>query len=485
MDGRISSAQGVAQGDIRTESGHYKGARSRKARPVRKPGRRRKAPEPDPVSPIDLLAGTVRHFFPSFNRGIDKIEDPRCEKMITYSKRHLFWEELLMFLGGEKSRNQMVSETLRPGFLDTLLELTGTEEEAAAHPDTSYWLFSKLAPTELVGFQAKLLRRLFRMRCLEDFRFGREWLLAVDGTWLRSFKEKHCDKCLHQKQSDGSTIWFHAILEAKLILSNGMCFSLASVPIENSGGEYDKQDCEQKAFPRLAEKLKELFPRLPICLLGDSLYGCAPIIDICEKKGWSYFFTFKKGRTPALWKRAVAKAAAVTEQVHVLKNGTEQRLRWATMLEHQGHTVHAIISNEIKPDGTKSLWAWLTDHRPDRSNVSKLANQGGRRREQIEQQFNIEKNGEFRLKHDYGSDENAWYNTYLLVQVAHMLLQLIQSSDLVRKLSDGLADSFTAAFRTVRNFISRMRESIQRDRVAPRCCGHGPRKIQIRFLDSS
>ena len=405
--------------------------------------------------------------------------------MITYSARHLLWEVLLMFLGGAQSRNQMVAETLRPGFLGTLLELTGTNERATAHPDTPYWLLSELRPVQLVEFMATLIRRLLRMRCLERFRFGREWLVAVDGTWLRTNDKQHCEHCLYQKQSDGSTIWFHAVLEAKLILSNGMSFSLASVPIENPGREYDKQDCELKAFPRLAAKLKELYPRLPICLLGDSLYGCAPVIQVCKKMGWSFVLIFKQGRTPALWKRAEKAAARGRELVQQRKDGTEQRFRWATMLKHEGHTVHAIICHETKPDGQTGFWAWLTDHRPNRANVSVIANEGGRRRENIEQQFNVQKNGEFKLKHDYGSDTNAWYNYYLLAQAAHTLLQLIQSSDLTSKLSDGAYDSFQHAFRTVRNFVARMRESIQRDRVSLRWRGHGPRRIQIRFIGST
>jgi len=405
--------------------------------------------------------------------------------MITYSLRHLVWEELLMFGGGAQSRNQMVAETLRPGFLDTLLELSGTDEEAAAHPGSPYWLFSKLDPLEMVNFQAFLMRRLFRMRCLERFRFGQEWLVAIDGTWLRTYKKQHCEHCLHQKQPDGSTLWFHAVLEAKLILSNGMCFSLASVSIENPGCEYEKQDCETKAFPRLAEKLKELFPRLPICILGDSLYGCAPVIDVCEKMRWSYIVILKEGRTPALWKRAEAAAALGPEELVRHRDGTEQRFRWATMLDHERHAVHAIICREIKPDGEAGLWAWLTDHRPNRTNVAVIANEGGRRREQIEQEFNVQKNGEFKLKHDYGSNANAWYNCYLVAQVADMLLQLIEHSDLVRRLSDGACDTFAAAFRTMRNFVSRMRESIQRDSLRPECRGRGPRSIQIRFFDTS
>lgn len=239
------------------------------------------------------------------------------------------------------------------------------------------WLLAKLNPVELVDFQAALVRRLLRMRCLERFRFGPEWLVAVDGVWMRTYRQKHCDKCFYQTGPDGTKVWFHAVLEAKLILSNGMCFSLASVPIENPGCEYDKQDCESKAFPPLAEKIKALYPRLFICMTGDSLYGCAATMDICKRMRWSYIVTFKEGRTPALWKRAL-EAVTEPEELVTRKDGTRQSFRWATMLNHEGHTVHAIVCNETKPDGQTALWAWLTDHRPDRTNVAIIANNGGK-----------------------------------------------------------------------------------------------------------
>mgnify|MGYP006298461025 FL=1 len=263
-----------------------------------------------------------------------------------------------------------------------------------------------------------------------------------------------------------------------------MCFSLASVPIENPGCEYDKQDCESKAFPRLAEKLKTLYPRLPICITADSLYGCAPTMDICDRMRWSYIVTFKKGRTPALWQRAL-EAVTEPEELVMRPDGTRQSFRWATMLKHQGHTIHAIICEETKADGETGLWAWLTDHRPNRTCVAVIANKGGRLRERIEQQFNVQKNGELKLKHDYGSNATAWYNTYLVAQTTHMLLQLITHSDIVSRLTGGLWDRFTDAFKTLRNFAIRLHESIQRDRIGPRSRGCGPRSIQIRFFDTS
>ncbi len=428
------------------------------------------------------MAGTVGHFLPRFNRWLDELPDHRDPERITYSVRHLVWEEMLMFICGVGSRHGMIDESLSAGFRDALLDLSGTDEEAAAHPDSPYAFLRRLDPSHLGNFQARLVRRLLRMRCLEPFRFGREWLVAVDATWLRTYARPHCKRCLHQRLADGGQRWMHAVLEAKLILSNGMAISLASVAIENHGGKLDKQNCEQTAFPQLAKKLKKLFPRLPICLTMDSLYACAPVMDICEQMGWSYIAVFKPGRTPALWDRALQRARRGPQHEHELKDGTRQWFRWAANLTHEGHSTHALFCDEITPDGNLHHWAWISDHRPDSTWAPIIANKGGRLRWKIENEgFNAQKNGEFELKHDYGSKGNAWYNDYLIVQAAHLLLQLVQFGDLIKRLSAGAYGSFHRTFRTLRGFIVRLRESVQRDRVSPQFRDGVPSRIQIRF----
>ena len=44
--------------------------------------------------------------------------------------------------------------------------------------------------------------------------------------------------------------------------------------------------------------------------LGDGLYACRPIMELCESYGWEYIFTFKEGRTPT----AFAEARDLMEQ---------------------------------------------------------------------------------------------------------------------------------------------------------------------------
>ena len=398
--------------------------------------------------------------------------------------RHLVWTGLLMLMCGMRSRLQLLSEGVRPGFHANLLALTGTDEAAAAHPGTLNYLAENMRPETLENLNADLARRLLRMRCLDRFRLNSEWLVAVDATELRTYSRRHCEHCLTRPLANGTTQYFHAVLEARLILANGMTLYLTSVPIQNPRGKYDKQDCEMKAFPRLADKLKKLFPRLPVCLLGDSLYGCEPVFRICRQKRWSYIVVFKKGRTASLWEEARGKCRRRPHNVKTAEcsDGTVQHFSWADYLPHGKEITHAVFCNENCADGSEKQWAWVTDHRPDHNNVQTLTNKGGRQRWKIENEgFNTLKNGETGLKHDYGSLGNAWYNYYLLAQVALLLTQLVWCGDTVRKVTGQVCKTTKSLFRTIRNMCARFRESLQTDRLADVNDSINPAAIQIRF----
>lgn len=88
-------------------------------------------------------------------------------------------------------------------------------------------------------------------------------------------RKKHCENCLKQVKNKGTedekTFYYHKVLEAKIVLGDNT-ISIASEFIENESENVNKNDCESNAFKRLA-KLKKEFPRLPICILGDSLYA--------------------------------------------------------------------------------------------------------------------------------------------------------------------------------------------------------------------
>lgn len=410
-----------------------------------------------------MLVRTVGHFFPLFNTLIAAIPDHRNLARITYSIEHLIWCEILMFLTAARSRNAMVSDTNSEGFHHNVCALAGSHEDAACHPDTPYTLLRKLDPRHLRDFIAKLMVCLIRKRALEQFRFRGDYRIAVDATWVRRYNKSHCEHCLITRDAQNNiTGYHHAVLEAKLIGTGNLCLPLTSVPIENTSKGYEKQDCELKAFQRLADKIKRLYPRLQICLFMDSLYAVAPVIARCQKEGWSFVSVFKEGRTPALWQVACEQAFRSKGRNKTFPDGTVHHYQWATNITHQVHQIHLVFCDEIKPDGSKSQWAWMTDLRPDRDWAIEIA-EGGRLRWTIEECFNFQKNGGFEYKHDYGSKEKAWYNTYLLMQVAHLLQQLMSKGNQIKALSGGVYKTFHDAYATLRQFFARLRESIQRD----------------------
>jgi len=442
----------------------------------------------EPVESVELIRTTVRHFLADFNRRLARLADPRDENRWFYSVPHLTWLGLSMFLGGMESRYHLENCSDTPEFHKNLLALCGTQEDDLAHPDTLDYLLRLMQPDEFIGFQADCMRRLIRSKALDRFRLGNEFLVAVDGTGYRSFPRQHCPRCLHQKRPDGSSIWFHHVLEAKLITSAGMVFSLGSMLIENPAGKYEKQECELKTFYRFVPMLKALYPRLPICLLLDSLYAGEPTLDLCEKHRLGFFIVFTEGKIPTLWNRAQQWIAKHPEAKVTFypKAATKQRLRWAPALKYRDSTLHFIDCEEkSKRNGRSTHWAWLTDARPNARNVHKLVNGGARLRWKIENEgFNVQKNGGLALVHGYGGRGNALFGYYVLAQIAHMILQLIAHSDLLRKVQTGtqnITSSVMRYYRTLRNLTERLRESLRRDRLSEQTAARFAPQIQIRF----
>lgn len=125
-----------------------------------------------------------------------------------------------------------------------------------------------------------------------------------DGTGLYHFHKKHCEHCLRREDTDPKTgekrtILLHHVLEAKLLCAE-MVLRFGSEFIEYENEDVEKQVCERKAFYRLAERLKKQYPRLPLCLVSDSLYACEPVFTLCEKYGWKCIIRFKDGSIPTV-----------------------------------------------------------------------------------------------------------------------------------------------------------------------------------------
>ena len=159
--------------------------------------------------------------------------------------------------------------------------------EYLPHHVTENEYFEKLDPQELQYIQQDIVYQMIRRKSFPDAKFRKSWMIIIDGTQLYSGGRRLNEQCLerqYKKGTDQETVYYHRdVLEAKIYFGEKLIVSMGSKFIENNSedaqrqrhmnAEEIKQDCETKAFQRLAKKLKKRFPQLPITLLADSLYA--------------------------------------------------------------------------------------------------------------------------------------------------------------------------------------------------------------------
>ena len=279
-------------------------------------------------------------------------------------------------------------------------------------------------------------------------------IIAIDGTGIRSSDVRHCATCLTQEHKDGTTTYYHTVLEAKQVTPDGLVFSVASEFVENADPNASKQDCELKALYRLLPRLKERFPRARTCLLLDSLYANDPVLKLCEELGWRYMITFKEGSAPAAYADFQTLLRLQKDNRLTVNHGEEtQHLAWVTRLSWQKHHCNVLQCRVVRTTGTETCFVWITDLELNPRNVETIANDGGRCRWKIENEgFNAQKNGEFHIEHPLGCQGQAWKNFYLLAQVAHLLQQLMYRWRALRVVRECVG----AVYRFIRKFAQDM-----------------------------
>jgi hypothetical protein len=444
----------------------------------------------DQFSILNAFLTTCHHFFGDFGALFQSVDDPRRPELIIYPLEALIFAGVLMYLCHLGARRQIAHMLRGNGPSAAKFQaLFGTD--TCPHGDTLNVVFGRLNPDQVQAVVTALVRTLIRKKVLDRYRLlGHYFVVAIDGTGRLTFPERHCPHCMTVTHN-GKTTYYHPILEAKLVLPNGFAFSILTEFIENPGENPSKQDCELKAFYRLAERLIAEFPRLPLCLSLDSLFAGGPTMSICEKNNWRFMIVHKDGDIPFVHKEFESLLPLTPENHFTRLTGPQgkkrQEYRWIndifyTDSEKKKHTVGVLECVESEPDPKKpgqtktTRFRWITNFTLKDKQVLELANQGGRIRWKIENEgFNVQKNGGFDLEHAYTTDPVASKIFYFLLQIAHLLIQLIEKGSLFRQ-------AFPAGVGSAKNIAFRLLEAWRNLRLsAHRIQEMGDARLQIRF----
>ncbi|NWG01721.1 MAG: hypothetical protein HXY44_02550 [Syntrophaceae bacterium] len=147
----------------------------------------------------------------------------------------------------------------------------------------------------------------------------------------------------------------------------------------------------------------------------------------------------------------------------------KQVFRWVVDIAYvdsqkKEHTLSAIECLETKPDqegqNKTAKFKWVTNCHLSSKKITTLSNDGGRMRWKIENEgFNVQKKGRYELEHAYTNHPNSTKIFYFLLQIAHLLAQLLYKSNLLKR-------DFPGRFGSAKNLAFRLLEAWRNARMA-------------------
>ena len=234
----------------------------------REQDRIRQKMEADPIRECNKVR---QRYCPDLFQDFATTKDPRHLSYIDYTNKEMLGTMFYKGIAGISSMCSMTYEFNREKVVGNLYHFLGElEKDYLPHGVTLNEYLEKLEPSELQHVQQKQVYEMIRRKSFDDARFGKKWLVIEDGTQTYSGSRRLNEGCLerhHKKGTEEETVNYHCdVLEAKIVFVFGerLIVSIASEFIENNGEDAEaqrgmseeqrKQDCETKAFKRLARK---------------------------------------------------------------------------------------------------------------------------------------------------------------------------------------------------------------------------------------
>ena len=388
-----------------------------------------------------------RKYIPDILRDLSKIKDPRTPKKVEHKLALLMLYGLFIFVFHLSSRRDANSE-ITPIFLENMKQFF-PELENIPHSCTLARLLEDIDANNIEESIVKLVNRLIRDKKLINYLVSNKYIFAIDGTqkftrdwdWSKNSLTKHI-----KGQPEDAKHYYAYALEASLVLPGGLTIPVLTEFLERDShkevgtdNEKNKQDCEYKAFMRLAARLKKYFPHLKIAVTLDGLYTKGPIFEECQKYGWDYMIVLKDGSLKSVWEdiEKLKQKDKVEKHSAPEINGVKQDFWYVNGIDyHYGDNgCKSIIANVVVCEETITVkdkktgqetkntkkFAWVSFKGINSRNVEKRCNQMGRPRWNIETQNLVEKHHGYSYEHCFSYDWNAMQGFHYLMHLAHII----------------------------------------------------------------
>jgi hypothetical protein len=387
-------------------------------------------------------ARLIRQKLPVLLKELSQIPDPRKPLLLQHKLTTLMVYGILMFVLQTGSRRRTNEKLSAPAMKSALMALF-PDLESLPHHDTLYRLLAAIEPERIEQAQVALVRESIRDKKFSDYLVEDCYLIAMDGTQKMVRQLLPDDRWLERQvgaEGKKRSQYYVYVLEANLVLSNGVSFPLMSEFLDYGKGdsEREKQDCEQRAFFRLAERLKKAFPHLRIMVLLDGLSASGPVMSCCRDYGWHFMIVLQDGSLPQLWQEYHGLRRLLNEKERLTHRWGDRKQSFELVNDLQycwGEngkkrlTLHLVVCQEsweeVDERGTRvtrsSTWAWISDRPFSQKTVHVRCNLGARHRWGIEEGFLVEKQQGYCYEHCYAENWNAMRGYHYLMRIGHLL----------------------------------------------------------------
>ncbi len=390
----------------------------------------------------------IKSRLPGLLKLLSKIKDPRNPKKIKHKLTVLMIYGIFMFVFNVSSRREADREMTMPVFLENLKKFF-PEIEKLPHNDTLMRLLTGIEVDQIEKALITCIQKLIRNKKFVRYLINKCYPIAIDGTqkMVRShIWSEECQERTVGKEDQKYKQYYVYVLEASLAFQNGMTLPFMSEFLSYTEGDTDrkKQDCETKAFKRLARRLKATFKRLPIMLLLDGLYANGPVMEICHMNRWDYMIVLKDKSLSTVWQEYNVLQGLEPAKNFKMKWGNRKQIfKWVNNIEYEDerkkiHPVHVVVCQETWEEVDKktneivllkSKHAWISNKILNKQNIHERCNLAARHRWNIEAEILVQKHHGYQYEHCFSYNWNAMKGYHFLMRIGLMLNVLVQYSE--------------------------------------------------------
>ena len=375
---------------------------------------------------IKELYSIIVKYLPELFNMFQNLTDIRNQSYVTYKMKTICVTRLFGLLCGLTTMTDISSDKFNSdNCIKNLSKICNQHLEEIPYWETIQDVFININTEELRNIQKYIVKCLLRSKMFDKYKYNDYFQLVVDGTGLSKHNYNLNNNCIIKKYKDGNLVFFKYVLECKLIVGS-IVISLDSEWIENdtSISIKEKQDCEIRAFERMAKRIKKNYPKYKFIITADALYCTSPMIATCKKYGWKYIFNLND-RLKLVFKDFI-------DYIKYFNDTSVKNYYLDKNYKYKCHIFNMIKFIEEKGNKT-TKFHYITNLEVDDKNIKTIVVLG-RNRWKIENQgFYNQKHRTFNITHLNSRNDTAMKNHYFFIQFAHIIRQLLEKGNILTK----------------------------------------------------